>query len=106
MSSQQTPSALQRALELSRELAAVAESGDVDLAVRLDAERLQELKAARRALGQIDAGDRAILTEIGVLNDQAIGSLQHRQRAKARDMDMASVGRRAVRAYSATRLRF
>jgi len=106
MSARQTPPALQRALELSRELAAVAESGDVDLAVRLDAERMQHLQAARRTLGQTDAGDRAILTEISSLNDQAIGFLQHRQRAKARAMDTVSVGRRAVRAYSATRLRY
>jgi hypothetical protein len=106
MSGHEARSALQRALEISRELAIVAESGDVDLALQLDAERLQHLKAVRGTLGQIDAADRGILTEIGVLNDRALGSLQHRQRAKARDMDMASVGRRAVRAYSATGMRF
>jgi hypothetical protein len=106
MSARLMPRALQRALELSRELAAVAESGDVELAVRLDAERMQHLQAARRALGETDDANRAILTEIGVLNQQAIGFLQHRQRAKARDMDTVSIGRRAVRAYSATRLRY
>jgi len=96
-------SALRRALEISRELAAAAALGDAVLAKRLDADRLQLLKAAR-ALPQTD-GDLAVLGEIGALNAQAIGSLQHGLRAAARDLDMMSVGRRAMRAYSATGLR-
>ncbi len=39
--------ALRRAAEISRELAAVADSGDVDAVQRLDAERLLLLKSAR-----------------------------------------------------------
>jgi hypothetical protein len=96
--------ALQRALEISRELANIADSGDVQLTQPLDAERLQLLKLARGASRRLDDTDRKLLQEIAELNDKAIGFLEHRRRLKARDMDMVSVGRRAVRAYSATRL--
>jgi len=94
--------ALQRALTISRELAAVADSGDLALTVSLDAERLQLLKSARAALQPLDEKDRSVLREIAALNDQALGFLEHRRRAKGRDMDMLAVGRRALRAYSNT----
>ena len=92
--------ALRRALELSRELAAVADGGDLALTVNLDAERLQLLKSVREALLPLDDEDRSVLREIAALNDQALGFLEHRRRAKGRDMDMLAVGRRALRAYS------
>jgi hypothetical protein len=97
--------ALRRALEISRELANIADSGDVQLTQPLDAERLQLLKLARGSAQRLEDGDRRLLQEITELNDRAIGFLEHRRRLKARDLDMISVGRRAVRAYSATRLR-
>lgn len=97
--------ALQRALELSRELGAIADSGEIEAAIRLDADRLQLLKAACSALRPADDHERGLLREIDTLNALAIGTLQHRQRAMARDLDMMSVGRRAMRAYSATGLR-
>ncbi|MGA2779816.1 MAG: hypothetical protein ABSF94_19845 [Steroidobacteraceae bacterium] len=97
--------ALQRALQVSRELAAIADSGQIEAAIRLDADRLELLKAVRAALPTTDAQERGLLDEIYALNAQAMGSLQHRQRAMARDMDMMAVGRRAMRAYSATGLR-
>ena len=97
--------ALQRALELSRELATVAERGEIEAAIRLDADRLQLLKAASGMLRPADEHERGLLREINALNALAIGTLQHRQRAMARDLDMMSVGRRAMRAYSATGLR-
>lgn len=96
--------ALRRALEISRELATIADSGDVQLTQQLDAERLQLLKFARGASQRLDDADRQLLQEITELNDKAIGFLEHRRRLKARDLDMISVGRRALRAYSATRL--
>ena len=65
--------ALQRALEISRELAAVADGGDLALTVSLDAERLQLLKSARAALQPMDENDRAVLREIAALNDRALG---------------------------------
>jgi hypothetical protein len=91
---------LQRALDISRELAAVAEGGDLN--VSLDAERLQLLKSARTAMQPMDEQSRSVLREIAQLNDRALGFLEHRRRAKGRDMDMLAVGRRALRAYSHT----
>ena len=103
MSRDQAVAALQRALEISRELAAVADSSDVRLAVSLDAERLKLLKSLRHALQPMEEKDRSVLREIAELNDRSIGRLEHRLRAKCRDMDMLAVGRRAVRAYTTTR---
>jgi hypothetical protein len=95
--------ALQRALEISRELTTVADGGDVRLTVSLDAERLQLLKCARAGLQPMDADERAVLREIAALNDRAIGLMEHRRRITGRAMDTAAVGRRAVAAYSTTR---
>lgn len=93
--------ALRRAAEISRELLALADSGDVQLAKRLDAERLQLLKSARRSLQPLNESDRGLLREIVELNDRALGFLEHRRRCTARDLDMLAVGKRAMRAYSA-----
>jgi hypothetical protein len=94
--------ALRRAAEISRELVAVADNGDVETAQRLDAERLQLLKSARSLAGPLNSHDRQLLHEIAELNDRAIGFMEHRRRLKVRDLEMVSVGKRAVRAYSAT----
>lgn len=94
--------ALRRALEISRELATVADSGDARQAASLDLERLQLLKSVRRDQ-PMDEKDRAVLNEIAELNAASIGRLEHRFRAKCRDLDMLSVGQRALRAYSTTR---
>jgi hypothetical protein len=93
--------ALRRAAEISRELLAIADNGDVQLAKRLDAERLQLLKSARRSLQPLGESDRGLLREIVELNDKALGFLEHRRRCKARDLDVLAAGKRAVRAYSA-----
>ncbi|SRR6266851_6744192 len=95
---------LERALELSRELVAVAELGDVAAAVNLDAARLELLKSACETVRTTPVNHRELLQEIAQLNAKAIGCLEHHRRRKARDMDMASVGRRALIAYSPTRL--
>ncbi len=105
MSQAEATAALRRALEISQQLAAVADDGDVQLAVRLDAERLELLQSFRLGRKQPDARDQAMLREISHLNDRAIGSMEHRLRSKGRAMDMAAVGRRAVVAYSNTRQR-
>ena len=105
MTRTEAAAALQRALEISRELAAVADGGGLEMAVSLDAERLQLLKSARASLQPMDENNRAVLREIAALNDRALGLIEHRRRAKGRDMDMLAVGRRAVRAYSNTLMR-
>ncbi len=93
---------LRRALQISRELASVADDGDVQLTQRLDAERLQLLKSVKLSGRPLAEGDWLMLREIAELNDRAIGLLDHRRRRKARDFEMAAAGQRAVRAYSAT----
>ena len=98
-------SALQRALEISQELVAVADGGDLGLTVSLDAERRQLIESARAALQPVDENNRTVLREIAALNDRALGHLEHRRRAMARDMDMLAIGRRAMLAYSNTRVR-
>ena len=105
MNHHEAASALQRALEISHELVGVADRGELELTVSLDAERLRLIKSARAALQPVDENNRAVLREIAALNDRALGHLEHRRRATGRDMDMLAVGRRAVRAYSNTRMR-
>jgi len=94
--------ALRRALELSRELKTVADQGDMQSVMRLDLERLQLLKSARKGANAPDADERMLLQEIAQLNDQSLGLLEHHRRSKGRQLDMAAVGRRAVAAYSTT----
>jgi hypothetical protein len=94
--------ALQRALEISREVAQLAEGGDVARALALDAERLELLRSARAGLHPLSDDARSLVGEIATLNDRAVGFLEHRLRGKARELDMAAVGRRALLAYSAT----
>jgi|SRR5450432_3144472 len=95
---------LERALQLSLELLAVAEGGDVQALGSLDAERLRLLNLLRTVSTPIDTGSRLLLQQITELNDKAIGFLEHRRRIKSREIDTAKLGRRALIAYSATRL--
>lgn len=96
---------LVRVLAISNELFTAAENGNLESVTSLDAERLQLLKSFRQSVGPIASGDRAMLRQIAQLNDRTIGLLEHQKRGKGREMDMAAVGRRAVSAYSNTRLR-
>ena len=100
MSRAEAEAALQRALELSQQLMTVAESGDVGEVVRLDAERLRLLKSVRHVLQPLSRADRSMLRAIADLNARSLGRMEHRFRAKCRDMDMLTAGRRAVRAYA------
>jgi hypothetical protein len=93
-------SALQRALDLSHEIVGTADGGDVREIVRLDAERLRLLKLVRPALEPLSPTDRSMLHTISDLNARSLGRMEHRFRAKCRDMDMLSAGQRAVRAYA------
>ena len=103
MTRREAVAALQRALEMSRELFEVADSGDVARVAALDAERRGLLKSARAALQPIDEKDRSVLDAIAELNARSLGRMEHRFRAKCRDIDMLAAGRRAVRAYGNTR---
>jgi len=78
--------------------------GDAAAAVNLDAARLELLKSASGTGRTTPVNHRELLQEIADLNAKAIGCLEHHHRRTARDMDMASAGRRALIAYSPTRL--
>ena len=103
MTRKEAVAALQRALEISRELCDIADAGDVARVAVLDAERRGLLKSARVALQPLDEKDRSVLDAIAELNARSLGRMEHRFRAKCRDMDMLAAGRRAVRAYGNTR---
>jgi len=99
MTRQQAMEALECALRLSEQIEELADSGDVSDTARLDVERRQLLESAQAALHPLDEHSCAMLRDITALNDRSVGLMEHRLRAKVRDMDMASVGRRAVAAY-------
>lgn len=100
MSRDQALAALQRALELSQQLLEAAEAGDIERVVGLDAERLRLLKSARQGLEPMNEKERSVLGTIAELNAQSLGRVEHRFRAKCRDLDMLAAGRRAIRAYA------
>jgi hypothetical protein len=100
LSRDEAGAALERALELSRQLLEAAESGEAEHVIRLDAERLGLLKSARQALMPMTDEHRAVVRQIADLNARTLGRMEHRFRAKCRDMDMLAAGRRALRAYS------
>jgi hypothetical protein len=95
--------ALQRALALSQEILAVAEAGDVHRVMNLDAERRRLLKSVRDAARSLDERELSVLRTIADMNAQSLGRMEHRFRAKCRDMDMLAAGRRALRAYGNSR---
>ncbi|HLW22955.1 MAG TPA: hypothetical protein VKT22_01195 [Steroidobacteraceae bacterium] len=95
--------ALERALLLSHEIAALAERGDAVKAASLDVERRALLVSSRPVLWPLAPHEAAMLRQIAELNDRSIGRLEHCLRATCRDLDMLSVGRRALRAYGAHR---
>ena len=94
---------LERALEVSQEVLAAADQANLHSVAVLDAERLRLLQSLRSRRETLSASDRAVLGRIAELNDRAIGLMEHHRRSKARELDMAAVGRRAVVAYSNTR---
>jgi len=100
MTRQQAIEVLECALRLSEQIVALTDSGDVNETVRLDVERRQLLQSARAALHPLDERSQSIVRDITALNDRSVGLMEHRLRAKVRDMDMATVGRRAVAAYA------
>jgi hypothetical protein len=100
----QARQALERALALSHQLLAAADRSDLQELAHLDAERMRLLQSLGLERGNLSAGDRLVLNEVSELNDRAIGLMEHHRRSKERALDMAAVGRRAVAAYSTTRL--
>jgi hypothetical protein len=95
---------LDRALALSRELLAAAAIADMPAIERLDADRFRLLQSLRSERERFSAGDWTVMKEISELNDRTVGLVEHLRRGMERSMDLAAVGRRAVAAYSDTRL--
>jgi len=102
MSGTKASAGLELAVQLSQELVLAADGGNFDALAKLDAERLQLLKSFRAENQPIDAAARALLQAISQLNERALGLVEHHRRIKEREIDLASIGRRAVTAYSAT----
>ena len=100
MTREQAVEVLESALRLSERIVALADRGDVSETVRLDEERRQLLESARGALHPLDERSSSMLRDITALNDRSVGLMEHRLRAKGREMDMALAGRRAVAAYA------
>ncbi len=100
----QARQALERALVLSHQLLAAADQSNVQELAHLDAERMRLLQSLRLERDNLSAGDRLVLEEISELNDRAIGLMEQHRLTTERALDMAAVGRRAVAAYSTTRL--
>jgi hypothetical protein len=97
-------SSLIRALALSNDMLSAADKGDLQALAALDLERMELLQSFRNSTKQVAAADQALLQQIAEVNARTIGLLEHQRRSKGRDLDMAAVGRRAVAAYSDTRL--
>jgi hypothetical protein len=100
----QVRQALERALVLSQQLLAAADQSNLQELAHLDAERMRLLQSLRTERDNLSAGDRRVLKDVSELNDRAIGLMEHHRRRQERELDMAAVGRRAVAAYSTTRL--
>ena len=100
----QARQALERALVLSHQLLAAADQSSLQELAHLDAERMRLLQSVSLERDNLSAGDWLVLKEVSELNDRAIGLMEHHRRSKERALDMAAVGRRAVAAYSTTRL--
>jgi hypothetical protein len=100
----QARQALERALVLSHQLLAAADQSNLQELAHLDAERMRLLQSVRLERDTLGADDRLVLEQVSELNDRAIGLMEHHRRSKERALDMAAVGRRAVAAYSTTRL--
>lgn len=101
MSGTEADAGLALAVQLSRDLVLAADTGNFEAIAKFDADRLQLLKSFRAQEQPIGAANRALLQAIAQLNDQALGLMEHHRRIKAREIDLASVGRRAVSAYRA-----
>ena len=100
----QVRQALERALVLSQQLLAAADQSNLQELAHLDAERMRLLQSLRLERDNLSAADRLVLKDVSEMNDRAIGLMEHHRRRQERELDMAAVGRRAVAAYSTTRL--
>ncbi len=91
---------LARAVEVSRGILAAADAGEAGRVLELDAERRALLASVRADGRRLDSRAAALLEQIRVLNDEALGRMQHGMRRLEREFDTVKVGRRALAAYA------
>jgi hypothetical protein len=100
--SSKAAAALEQALALSHRLLEAADQSNFEELTILDAERLRLLQLVRLERDNLNDDEQVLLRQVSELNDRAIGLVEHQRRIKARAMDLAAVGRRAVSAYATT----
>lgn len=92
--------AVVRARDLSRELLSVAERGDMQAVVELDARRNRLLHEFLDGAHGIGESDRQVLLEIQNMNDTLIGRIETMRAGAGREIDKLGQGQRAIDAYS------
>lgn len=90
-----------RARELSRELLAVAQTGDMQAVVELDARRSRLLHEFLDDAQRIGESDRQMLREIATMNGELIARIEQMRAGTGREMDKLGQGQRALGAYAA-----
>ena len=100
MSKTAAHSAVIRARELSRGMMEVAERGDIEGVLELDALRSRLLHEFLDHAHKVAESDRDVLNEILQINQTVIGRLEKMRKGTERKLDMLSQGRRAFAAYS------
>jgi hypothetical protein len=94
-------SAVTRAYELSRGMIEVAERGDLEGIVELDALRSRLLHEFLDGAPRVSESDREVLDEILRINASVIGKLETMRAGTQSKLDTLSRGKRALAAYSA-----
>jgi hypothetical protein len=90
-----------RARDLSRDLLKVAQSGDMQAVVELDARRSRLLHEFFDGTQRIGDSDRLVLQEIEAMNDALIARIEQMRAGTGREMDKLGQGQRALGAYAA-----
>lgn len=90
-----------RARDLSRELLAVAQTGDMQAVVELDARRSRLLHEFLDGAQRIGESDRQVLQEIETMNHELIARIEQMRAGTGREMDKLGQGQRALGAYAA-----
>lgn len=95
--------ALEQIVSLTREVSALAESGEWARAAQVNAERQLQLQAFCAQLEPRTTPRETveILSRILQLNDALVGSVQRRQQSLLDEADALRAGRRAAAAYGA-----
>jgi hypothetical protein len=100
MSRTATHSAVARARELSLELIAVAERGDMEGVLQLDARRARLLHEFLDHAHALAEAERDALSEIARINESVMRKLETMRAGTERRLETVGRGKRALAAYS------